>query len=65
MLFLMFLLTIAAVLGVVYVASVLWSVLFVSSIPGVVSGLIGGLSALPIWEGLKSVRSKDAIENKK
>ena len=62
MLILMFLLTIAATLGVVYVATVIWGVLFASALPSVVGGLVGGLSALPIWEGLRRLRNKPPPE---
>ena len=48
-----FLITIAAVLVTSFVASLLWRYLFDTRIPGYLSGLIGGLAAVPVWEILK------------
>jgi hypothetical protein len=48
-----FLITIAAVLVASFVASLFWRYLFDTRIPGYLSGLIGGLAAVPVWEILK------------
>ena len=48
-----FLITIATVLVTSFVASLLWRYLFDTRIPGYLSGLIGGLAAVPVWEMLK------------
>ncbi|MCB1812571.1 MAG: hypothetical protein KDK04_12755 [Candidatus Competibacteraceae bacterium] len=56
----MLVLTIAIVLAVSYVASIIWGVLFAAALPGYISGLLGGLAALPAWETLKRLRKKKA-----
>lgn len=48
-----FLITIATVLVTSFVASLLWRYLFDTRIPGYLSGLIGGLAAVPVWEMLR------------
>ena len=48
-----FLITIAAVVVTSLLASLLWRYLFDTRIPGYLSGLIGGLAAVPVWEILK------------
>lgn len=52
------LLTLVGMVGVSYLAGLLWDFLFNFSIPSYVSGVVGGLTALPVWEGLKRVRPK-------
>ena len=55
----MLVITILIVLAVSYVASIVWGVIFAASLPSYVSGLLGGLAALPAWETLKRLRKKD------
>ena len=58
MLILMFLLILVAVLGVVYLASIVWLFFFAATIPSFISGIVGGLAALPVWEGLKKLKNE-------
>ena len=55
----MLVLTVVIVLAVSYVASIVWGVLFAASLPSYISGLLGGLAALPAWETLKRLRKKN------
>ena len=41
-----------------FLAGVLWSNLFSSQIPSYISGLIGGLVAIPAWEILERFKAK-------
>ena len=52
------LLTTVGMVGVSFLVGLLWGLLFDFSIPSYASGVVGGLTALPIWEGLKRVRPK-------
>ena len=54
----MLVLTIIIVFAVSYVASIVWGILFAATLPGYISGLLGGLAALPAWETLKQLRKK-------
>lgn len=47
------LITVAAMLVTSFVASILWRWLFDADIPGYLSGVVGGATALPVWEILK------------
>ena len=50
------LITIAAVFIVSSILGFAWQAMFNFSLPNYVSGLVGGLAALPIWDFLKRVR---------
>lgn len=50
-----FLLTLAAVVAVGFLAGLLWTAAFNREMPAYLSGLIGGLAAMPMWELLKRV----------
>lgn len=50
------LITLAAMVLVSFVVGLLWRWLFGAEIPSYLSGVVGGLSALPVWEFLKRVR---------
>ena len=52
------LLTLIAVVLVGYLAGLLWSAAFNREMPAYLSGLLGGLAAMPIWEQLKRVAIK-------
>jgi hypothetical protein len=39
-----------------FIVGLLWSWLFSSEIPSYISGLVGGLTAIPVWEFVKRVR---------
>jgi glucose-6-phosphate-specific signal transduction histidine kinase len=51
------LLTIAAMLAASWIAGLLWNAVFSVSLPSLIAGMIGGLTALPCWELLKRFRS--------
>jgi len=44
------LITILAVLAVSFLAGLLWNYWFNVRLPAYVSGVIGGLAAIPVWE---------------
>jgi hypothetical protein len=52
--------TVVAMLGVSFVAGVIWEALLGFAIPSYLSGMIGGLTALPVWEFLRRVGPKPA-----
>ena len=52
------LITIITMLVFSFIAQLIWQNAFDTQIPGYFAGLIGGLSALPIWELLGKIRSK-------
>ncbi len=52
------LITILVMLAVSYGAGLLWSNFFQVTLPSYLSGLLGGLTALPLWEFLKRVGPK-------
>ena len=39
-------------------AGLAWNAIFNAGLPGYISGMIGGLTALPVWEFLKRVGPK-------
>jgi len=45
--------TIAAAVAVSFIAGLVWRYLFDVRIPSYLSGLIGGLATIPVWEFLK------------
>jgi hypothetical protein len=57
-LWLRFLITLAAVVAVGFLAGLLWNSAFSREMPAYLSGLLGGLAAMPIWELLKRVAIK-------
>ena len=54
------LITVASMLLVSFLAGWFWNALFGFIIPSYISGIIGGLTALPVWELLKRVRPKNS-----
>lgn len=52
------LITFIAMLAVSLVAGLLWEGLFNIRLPSYAAGVIGGLTALPLWEFLKRVSEK-------
>lgn len=52
------LLTVVAMLLASLVAGLLWRNLFDAGMPGYLSGVVGGLAALPVWELLKRMKGK-------
>lgn len=44
-----------------FIAGLLWQWIFNAGIPAYLSGVVGGLAALPAWEFLKRVGPKPSI----
>ena len=51
--------TIAAMLIVSFLAGLLWQSVVGFVLPSYAAGIVGGLTALPIWEFLKRIKSKE------
>jgi hypothetical protein len=52
------LITLLAMLAVSFVAGLLWQSILGFALPSYAAGIIGGLTALPLWEFLKRVGQK-------
>ena len=52
------LITLVAMLAVSFVAGLVWRGLFDIGLPSYLAGVVGGLTALPLWEFLKRVDTK-------
>ena len=52
--------TVVAMIAASFVVGLIWSALFGFAIPSYLSGVIGGLTALPVWELLKRIGPKPA-----
>jgi len=52
--------TVVAMIAASFVVGLIWAALFGFQIPSYLSGMIGGLSALPVWEFLRRVGPKPA-----
>ena len=50
--------TVIAMLAVSFIAGLLWQSIFNIGLPSYAAGIIGGLTALPLWEFLKRVGQK-------
>jgi len=50
------LITVATILVASFIAGLLWRWLFNTEIPGYLSGIVGGVTALPVWELLKRIQ---------
>jgi hypothetical protein len=50
--------TVVAMLVASFVVGLIWSALFGFVLPSYVAGMIGGLTALPVWEFLRRVGPK-------
>lgn len=48
--------TIVAMLAASYLVGLLWHAVFASPIPSYIAGVVGGVTALPIWEFVKRIR---------
>lgn len=53
-----FSITLGAMLVVSFVAGFIWQALFGFGLPDYVSGTVGGLTAIPLWDFLKRVKPK-------
>jgi Kef-type K+ transport system membrane component KefB len=54
-----FLITLLVMLAASLVVGLIWQRLFSMPIPSYLAGIIGGLIALPVWEFLKWIKSKE------
>ena len=54
-----FIITLVAMLAVSFVIGFVWRSLFGFSLPDYASGVVGGLTAIPVWEFLKRVKPKN------
>jgi hypothetical protein len=45
-----------------FLAGVLWSSVFSAEIPSYISGLIGGVVAIPVWEILQKFKAKPEMK---
>jgi len=52
------LVTIVVMLAASFVAQLIWHVSFETDIPGYFAGLVGGLTAIPVWEILGRIKTK-------
>ncbi len=52
------LITLIAMLAVSFVAGLLWQSVLGFALPSYAAGIIGGLTALPLWEFLKRIGAK-------
>ena len=52
------LITVLVMLVASYVAGLIWEAVFGFALPPYVAGLIGGLSAIPVWDLLQRIRPK-------
>lgn len=51
--------TVVAMLATSYLTGLLWGYVTGWTMPGYISGVIGGLSALPVWELLKRIKPSE------
>jgi len=52
------LITLAAMIFVSFIVGLLWHSLFNFALPGYASGVVGGLTAVPLWEFLNRIHPK-------
>ncbi len=52
------LILLAAMMAISFLAGYLWYSLFGIRLPSYVSGVVGGLTAVPLWDLLKRVKPK-------
>ena len=50
--------TIVVMLVSSFIVGAIWRALFTIGIPSYLAGIIGGLTALPVWELLKRIKPK-------
>lgn len=50
--------TLVAMLATSFVAGLLWQAVFGISLPSYIGGLVGGMTAVPVWEFLRRVGPK-------
>ena len=47
--------TLVAMLATSFIAGLIWHAVFNTEMPSYLSGIVGGLTALPVWEFFKRV----------
>jgi hypothetical protein len=52
------LITVLVMLAASYIAGLIWNAIFGFALPPYVAGVIGGLSAIPVWDLLQRIRPK-------
>lgn len=52
------LITVVVMLVSSFIVGAIWRALFTIGIPSYIAGIIGGLTALPVWEFLKRIKPK-------
>lgn len=52
------LITLLAMIAVSFLIGLLWRSIFNFGLPGYASGVVGGLTAVPLWEFLKRVKPR-------
>jgi hypothetical protein len=57
------LITLVLMLITSFAAGLLWHAVFNTNIPGYLSGAVGGITAVPVWEFLKRVGPKPERNN--
>ena len=50
--------TLIAMIAASFVIGLIWQAIFNAQIPSYISGLVGGLTAVPVWEFLKRIQPK-------
>ena len=53
------LITVVTMFATSFIIGLFWRSIFDIRIPSYLSGIIGGLSALPVWEFLKRIKPKE------
>lgn len=53
-----FLILLAAMMVVSFIFGMIWQSVFNFNVPGYLSGVVGGLTAVPLWDLLKKVKPK-------
>lgn len=56
------LITVVIMLVTSFVAGIIWRSLFSMLMPSYLAGIIGGLTALPVWELLRRIKPKTEKE---
>ena len=51
--------TIVTMLAASFILGVFWRSIFNVPLPSYLAGIVGGLTALPVWEFLKRIKSRD------
>jgi Na+/glutamate symporter len=54
-----FAITVIAMLVASFIVGLFWRYLFNMPIPSYLAGIIGGITALPVWELLKKIKQKE------